>query len=62
MVVQKKVVYFNKKRQSVLFKGIKAEKMMLATFSERNQVSKAICIDGFAFQNLRRERATVTFS
>ncbi len=44
--------HFYEKCQSVLLKSKEAEEMVLATFGEGNKVSKAICIDRFAFQYL----------
>lgn len=47
--------YFNKKGQSVLFKGKEAEHMMLSTLGERHQVSKAVSIYRFSFQHLHKD-------
>lgn len=45
--------YFDEECKSVFLKGKEAKEMVLPAFGERDEVSKAVCIDGFSLQNLR---------
>lgn len=51
--------YLDGEWQSIFFESIKIKNKLLSSFSQRGQISIAININGFSFQNLSKQQTKV---